>query len=88
MKMKEETIQFESMSARDSEKLTGGFSDVYNFFVANDSVPIPNNCNGGNYEKGCGSKNKGNQPDDTSKSAPNGNCGAGKNCVKGCGEKL
>ena len=72
---------YDSLSSDESGKLIGGFSDVYASDISI-GESIPNNCKGGNCKQGCrGKKTK----RERNKPIPNGNCGAGKNCVKGCG---
>jgi len=86
--MKKNITEFESLSLNDSEKLVGGFSVIYSTPFSEEEEKkddITNsNCNGGNCKAGC--NNKG-EEGESSEPIPNGNCGAGKNCIAGCGEK-
>jgi hypothetical protein len=80
--MGEKLVKLEPLSLDNSKKLIGGFSNVYS--VASDErSDVANNCKGGNCKEGC--NNHGNKKKKLNKPIPNGNCGAGKNCVKGCG---
>lgn len=84
--MEKNYLNFEKLTTDDSKKLFGGFSEAYSAEMASDDDGV-NNCKGGNCKSGCNNKGKKSKKGTKPKPIPNGNCGAGKNCIKGCGDK-
>ncbi|MDR3271870.1 MAG: hypothetical protein LBT29_00090 [Flavobacteriaceae bacterium] len=76
-------LDFEKLTKEESGKLLGGFSSVFSAGIdAGDEGA--NNCKGGNCKEGCNNgKKKKREPKHP---IPNANCGAGVNCVEGCGK--
>jgi len=76
-------IRFEQLNLSDSSKLIGGFSMAFDIECQQDTIKKVNNCSGGNFKAGCGSKNVKKKPKPNT--ALNANCKG--NCVPGCGSK-
>ena len=77
-----DNIKFSPISMDEAGKLFGGFSNV-NIAIDEGMRDEINNCKGGNCEKGC--RGKGRRRRNSKKfPIPNGNCGPGNNCAKGC----
>jgi hypothetical protein len=76
-------LKIEKLTLTESKKLIGGFSaSLSGDPPAQDTTSTKvNNCNGGNYKAGCGSKGK-----KIKAVGSNANCKG--NCVKGCGDTI
>lgn len=82
--MKNILEKIEKLSESESNTLVGGFSMAYSTDASTESF-MANNCKSGNCKSGCKNKSKEKSKDKSKGNAPNSNCKAGGNCVKGCG---